>query len=638
VVVCPDNFCVVFVASTGSYSVLPRDGHRAEAMTLVNEVVTQESQVPRPLPEALELPMIWLIAYIFLTAVIGKCSVNFDARTREMLRDMCCSMGVPGQLFALWESRIGGALFEVAQTSQVVEQHKKNGRNKQKWKIAGAAVGGGLLLALTGGAAAPAIAGGLATVANAAASISATAGLTQAGVIVGWALTGGGMMLAWGGYAGAVVMFGATGLGLTSWKLSKRWGDVEEFEFVPLVASTRKVELRVELADQAAIDELTKGLSDSGQLVEDTVVETASGDPVALLAGTHFVGVERPEGVESQGSASPSRSSKQNAAEGRGGASRVRLLFERSVEHTQNALHLGLFISGWVEKMEDIHRPWVSAAQDLLPNTGHLVLKWETSELRKLTKVFSSMLTHQVAWSAATFWWQHGVVPAAALSAKSSAVVAAGTVAATTAASLVVWPVSLISHICGLDNEWHVVVNRSEEAGKCLANVLVDKKAVGQRPITLVGHSMGARLIFMCLLELYRMGEFNVVSDVVLVAVPEDAKPKRWRRARAVVTGRLINVYAKSDWVLAILYRYLEMGLTVAGLNEVKVAGVENLDVTGLGISGHHDYGNHMDKILAMVRLGERCPHVASAGPTASEGGRDRRSSSVVDRLASANS
>merc|ERR1719215_2241480 len=159
----------------------------------------------------------------------------------------------------------------------------------------------------------------------------------------------------------------------------------------------------------------------------------------------------------------------------------------------------------------------------------------------------------------------------------------------------------IISTMAGLDNAWLVAAERATQAGKCLAQVLVDRKTVGQRPVTLIGHSMGARLLVYCLCELYDMGEFNVVDDVVLLGTPVTTGAKKWQKVRAVASGRVLNGYLGSDWVLAFLYRYLEWGITVAGLSKVDVEGVDNVDLSGIGISGHDDYRKHFPDILAQV-------------------------------------
>ncbi|CAE7235226.1 TMCO4, partial [Symbiodinium necroappetens] len=176
----------------------------------------------------------------------------------------------------------------------------------------------------------------------------------------------------------------------------------------------------------------------------------------------------------------------------------------------------------------------------------------------------------------------------------------------------VAWPVWIVSSMANLDNAWLVGVERARIGGKCLAQVLADRQTVGQRPVTLIGHSMGARLLVYCLCELYHMGEFHAVDDVVLLGAPVTTEARKWQKVRAVASGRVVNGYLGKDWVLAFLYRYLEWGLSVAGLSQVQVPGVENVNLDGLGIQGHHDYPNHIADILAKLRVGERHPEVLS--------------------------
>lgn len=65
----------------------------------------------------------------------------------------------------------------------------------------------------------------------------------------------------------------------------------------------------------------------------------------------------------------------------------------------------------------------------------------------------------------------------------------------------------------------------------------------GGRPVTLIGCSMGARLVFHCLLELSRLGLRGCVENVILLGAPLSCRPDRWCAARSVVAGRLINGY-----------------------------------------------------------------------------------------------
>lgn len=54
-----------------------------------------------------------------------------------------------------------------------------------------------------------------------------------------------------------------------------------------------------------------------------------------------------------------------------------------------------------------------------------------------------------------------------------------------------------------IDHAWVVALDRAQKAGVLLAQTLM-AGGHGDRPVILVGYSMGARLIFHCLLELCR--------------------------------------------------------------------------------------------------------------------------------------
>lgn len=119
------------------------------------------------------------------------------------------------------------------------------------------------------------------------------------------------------------------------------------------------------------------------------------------------------------------------------------------------------------------------------------------------------------------------------------------------------------------------------------------------RPITLIGFSLGARVIFYALIELAKAKAFGVVQDVFLLGASVTAPQKTWLQARGVVSGRFVNAFARNDWVLNYLFRATSGGLnTVAGLRPVEnVPGLENVDVTDK-IAGHMSYRTFMPLIL----------------------------------------
>jgi hypothetical protein len=62
----------------------------------------------------------------------------------------------------------------------------------------------------------------------------------------------------------------------------------------------------------------------------------------------------------------------------------------------------------------------------------------------------------------------------------------------------IAWPASLLSLSHIIDNPWGTCLRRSAQVGRHLAEVLLTKQH-GGRPVTLIGFSLGARVIFYCL-------------------------------------------------------------------------------------------------------------------------------------------
>lgn len=149
-----------------------------------------------------------------------------------------------------------------------------------------------------------------------------------------------------------------------------------------------------------------------------------------------------------------------------------------------------------------------------------------------------------------------------------------------------------------IDNPWAVSQARAWSAGLVLADSLIDRN-LGTRPITLVGYSLGARVIFSCLLELARKGAYGVVQNVYIFGSPVVVKAEEFIKVRTVVAGRFVNGHNKNDWILGYLFRLTNGGIrTVAGLTEIKgIPGIENMDCTEW-VKGHMDYRQAMPKLL----------------------------------------
>ncbi|CAM9221456.1 unnamed protein product, partial [Ectocarpus fasciculatus] len=179
------------------------------------------------------------------------------------------------------------------------------------------------------------------------------------------------------------------------------------------------------------------------------------------------------------------------------------------------------------------------------PRGEEYILQWERTELADLNKKIRSML--------------EGKLIAHAVSAALSHF------ALTALWGSFAWGSFVLDEIAELDGPWAVALDRSKQAGRILARLLLSNK-----PVTLIGYSMGARVIYHCLAELDacvpNVAGRGIVENVVLMGTPVSTDYAGWSACRRVVSGRLINCYSRKDWFLALMYRTNMYEPTVAGL------------------------------------------------------------------------
>ncbi|KAI1125052.1 hypothetical protein F5Y10DRAFT_15095 [Nemania abortiva] len=239
-------------------------------------------------------------------------------------------------------------------------------------------------------------------------------------------------------------------------------------------------------------------------------------------------------------------------------------------------LRVGIGISGWLNDANDVVLPWKVLGEGL----EVFALRFEVEALESLGSSLRTLIT-SLAWKFA----------------KSEVI--KRTVFAALMAGL--WPISLTNAGRIIDNPWSVASQRAQKSGEVLADALINK-AQGERPVTLVGYSLGARTIYICLQELARRKAFGLVENVVLLGAPTPSNSSEWRRIRSVVTGRVVNAYSPKDYILGFLYRTSSVQFGVAGLQPIlNVKGIENIDVSDL-VEGHTLYQHATGPILG--RLG----------------------------------
>ncbi|KAH7413178.1 hypothetical protein BKA64DRAFT_347221 [Cadophora sp. MPI-SDFR-AT-0126] len=235
-------------------------------------------------------------------------------------------------------------------------------------------------------------------------------------------------------------------------------------------------------------------------------------------------------------------------------------------------LRVTIGINGWLNGKDDVIKPWRVLGRE----SEVFALRYEMEALIALGTSLENMVS-SYAWSFVKVEILKRTVLASLWSA--------------------LWPVYLLKMATSIDNPFAVARNRSEKAGEVLADALINK-AQGERPVTLVGYSLGARVIYSCLKSLAERKAFGLIESVVFIGAPVPSTSSNWRVMRSVVSGKIINVYSENDYILAFLYRATSIQLGVAGLQEISdVEGVDNLNLSK-EVNGHLRYPDLIGKIL----------------------------------------
>ncbi|WP_169628304.1 DUF726 domain-containing protein [Flavobacterium frigidarium] len=158
-------------------------------------------------------------------------------------------------------------------------------------------------------------------------------------------------------------------------------------------------------------------------------------------------------------------------------------------------------------------------------------------------------------------------------------------------ASLVVSPIvplvtSSLLHTKLLNNYWHTAVRNSKQTGDNLAQVL---NACKNKDFILVGHSLGARVIFNCLSYLSEKGLHSNIFEIHLLGGAVSSNPKKWSKTSLTVKNKIYNYYSDNDNVLKTAYRASMLSTEPIGLYEIENKKVINRNTT-IYIDGHTEY------------------------------------------------
>ncbi|KAI1438643.1 DUF726-domain-containing protein [Xylaria sp. CBS 124048] len=252
------------------------------------------------------------------------------------------------------------------------------------------------------------------------------------------------------------------------------------------------------------------------------------------------------------------------------------LLDPKDVSAEDRRLRVTIGIGGWTTEDGDFKNPW-----KIFGKLNEVyALRWEVEALSKVGVALQTVVK-SLGWS---------------LSKKD---VAGQNVFASLETCH--WPDTLIKASKVMDNPWTVAMVRAEKTGLVLAEILANK-VQGERAISLIGYGLGARVIYACLTSLSEKRAFGIVENVVLFGAPCPSEVRVWTAMKSIVTGRLVNVYSRNDYLLGFLYRTCAWNFGIAGLQRIQgVPRVENVDLSDT-IDNHLQYEDHIHKVLQHLR------------------------------------
>ncbi|KAK6352187.1 hypothetical protein TWF730_009017 [Orbilia blumenaviensis] len=270
-------------------------------------------------------------------------------------------------------------------------------------------------------------------------------------------------------------------------------------------------------------------------------------------------------------------------------------VFEFRPLYNSKRVNLIVTISGWMNGKEDDVRLPFSTVDPIMGDIYSVL--WEPEMMQSMGQTINILATEVLT--------------------QSLQQVLGNTVLMALMASLQV-PLILTKLSYLLDNPWNVSLDRAWASGLILADTLIHRN-LGVRPITLVGFSLGARVIFSCLMELARRNAHGLVQNVYMFGSPVVVNHDEYMAINGVVRGKFVNGYCTNDWILGYLFRATSGGLgRVAGLAPIEgIPGLVNLDCTE-HVVGHMTYRTAIPKLLKKLdweMISEEFTEIEEADP-----------------------
>jgi hypothetical protein len=225
-------------------------------------------------------------------------------------------------------------------------------------------------------------------------------------------------------------------------------------------------------------------------------------------------------------------------------------------------------IDGFLTKDDNTAKEWLLGLPARYARRAVYVLKWDSKNLSDFSKILDSASLFQKAVKQGSYLT--GALGIASVTLKAR-------------------------------EPWVKARNNTVQTGLWLADYI--KQDSGK--FVLMGHSLGARIVYYCLNALRTADQVHVIRDAYLFGGAIDNKACgeakvdiNWHGFEEVVSGKIHNYYSDEDNILKYLFKMAE-GFTEepVGRNPIESTHVKNYNVSDQ-VKGHTEYKGELSVIL----------------------------------------
>jgi len=237
-----------------------------------------------------------------------------------------------------------------------------------------------------------------------------------------------------------------------------------------------------------------------------------------------------------------------------------------------------IFVDGWLSQKRPGLAEWEEGLEKNYPNNPWYEIKWESKRLKDIGKLIAS--------STGKGALKKGLKEAAKRASRGAA--------------RKISPISWLYDLFVLSkNPWHTAMFRASMTGNLLADILARVK---RKQFILLGHSLGARVVFYTLSSLGTKASQRVqVAHLLGGAVGRDDRDG-WKLAVNATKSGIRNYYSENDDVLHYFYKvgtFFQSDPIGRSPLRPPIRGFRNYNVTR-HVKGHAYYKPNLGKILVV--------------------------------------